>query len=99
MSAPAASPAAAPDAALVLATHNAGKLTELRAILEPLAPDLDPRSIISAASLGVPEPVEDGLTFAANAEIKACCHSKYPVSRSGTIFFISLYYTGMWNYS
>ena len=72
MSAPAASPAAAPDAALVLATHNAGKLTELRAILEPLAPDLDPRSIISAASLGVPEPVEDGLTFAANAEIKAC---------------------------
>ena len=72
MSAPAASPAAAPDAALVLATHNAGKLTELRVILEPLAPDLDPRSIISAASLGVPEPVEDGLTFAANAEIKAC---------------------------
>ena len=74
MSAPAASsPAAAPDAAaLVLATHNAGKLTELRAILEPLAPDLDPRSIISAASLGIPEPVEDGLTFAANAEIKAC---------------------------
>ena len=74
MSAPAASsPAAAPDAAaLVLATHNAEKLTELRVILEPLAPDLDPRSIISAASLGVPEPVEDGLTFAANAEIKAC---------------------------
>ena len=72
MSAPAASPAAAPDAALVLATHNAGKLTELRAILAPLVPDLDPRSIISAASLGVPEPVEDGLTFAANAEIKAC---------------------------
>ena len=63
----------APDgAALVLATHNPGKLAELQAVLAPLVPDLDPRSIISAASLGVPEPVEDGLTFAANAEIKAC---------------------------
>ena len=56
----------APDgAALVLATHNPGKLAELQAVLAPLVPDLDPRSIISAASLGVPEPVEDGLTFAA----------------------------------
>ena len=62
----------APDgAALVLATHNPGKLAELRAVLAPLAPGLDPRSIISAASLGAPEPVEDGLSFAANAEIKA----------------------------
>ena len=60
------------EAVLVLATHNPGKLAELQAILAPLVPDLDPRSIISAASLGVPEPVEDGLTFAANAEIKAC---------------------------
>ena len=64
--------ATVPDgAALVLATHNLGKLAELRAILAPLAPGLDPRSIISAASLGAPEPVEDGLSFAANAEIKA----------------------------
>ena len=73
MSAPAASPAAAPnEAVLVLATHNPGKLAELQAILAPLVPDLDSQAIISAASLGVPEPVEDGLTFAANAEIKAC---------------------------
>ena len=64
--------ATVPDgAALVLATHNLGKLAELRAILAPLAPGLDPRSIVSAASLGAPEPVEDGLSFAANAEIKA----------------------------
>ena len=64
--------ATAPDrAALVLATHNLGKLAELQAILAPLAPGLDPRSIVSAASLGAPEPVEDGLSFAANAEIKA----------------------------
>ncbi|WP_172121065.1 non-canonical purine NTP pyrophosphatase [Actinomyces faecalis] len=58
-------------ARLVLATHNPGKLSELRAILTPLVPGLDPEQIISAAALDVPEPVEDGLTFAANAEIKA----------------------------
>ena len=61
-----------PDGArLVLATHNAGKLAELRQILEPLVPGLDPGSIISAASLEVAEPVEDGLSFADNALIKA----------------------------
>ena len=61
-----------PDGArLVLATHNAGKLAELRQILEPLVPGLDPDSIISAASLEVTEPVEDGLSFADNALIKA----------------------------
>lgn len=61
-----------PDGArLVLATHNPGKLAELRAILTPLVPGLDPESIISAATLGAPEPVEDGLTFAENALIKA----------------------------
>ena len=61
-----------PDGArLVLATHNAGKLAELKQILEPLVPGLDPGSIISAASLEVAEPVEDGLTFADNALLKA----------------------------
>ena len=60
------------EAVLVLATHNPGKLAELQAILAPLVPDLDSQAIISAASPGVPEPVEDGLTFAAHAEIKAC---------------------------
>ena len=61
----------ADGARLVLATHNAGKLAELRQILEPLVPRLDPGSIISAASLEVTEPVEDGLSFADNALIKA----------------------------
>ena len=61
-----------PDGArLVLATHNAGKLAELRQILAPLVPGLVPGSIISAASLKAPEPVEDGLSFADNALIKA----------------------------
>lgn len=58
---------------LVLATHNEHKVTELRAIL------LDPsvglplvaEQIVGAASFGVPEPVEDGVTFAQNALIKA----------------------------
>ena len=58
-------------ARLVLATHNAGKLAELRQILEPLVPGLDPGAVISAASLKVPEPVEDGLSFTDNALVKA----------------------------
>lgn len=65
------SPTAPPGARLVLATHNRGKLAELRAILTPLVPGLAPEQIISAADLQAPEPLEDGLSFAANAEIKA----------------------------
>ncbi|WP_159625860.1 MULTISPECIES: RdgB/HAM1 family non-canonical purine NTP pyrophosphatase [unclassified Actinomyces] len=62
----------APDGALlVLATHNAGKLAELREILAPLVPGLAPGAIISAAELSAPEPVEDGLSFAENSLIKA----------------------------
>lgn len=64
-------PAVPANARLVLATHNPGKLRELREVLAPLVPGLDPTAIISAAELAVPEPVEDGLTFAANAQIKA----------------------------
>jgi XTP/dITP diphosphohydrolase len=54
--------------ALVLATHNRHKLVELRAILDPHLPGLD---IATSADLGVPDPVEDGVTFAENALIKA----------------------------
>jgi XTP/dITP diphosphohydrolase len=56
---------------LVLATHNAHKVGELRAILAPVLPGLDPESIVGARDVGAPEPVEDGLTFAENALIKA----------------------------
>lgn len=66
-----APPAAPPGARLVLATRNPGKLAELRAILAPLVPGLAPEAIISAAALDAPAPVENGLTFAANARIKA----------------------------
>lgn len=58
---------------LVLATHNAHKVGELRAIL--LAPELglplEGEQIVGASQFGVPEPKEDGVTFEANALIKA----------------------------
>jgi len=60
-------------ARLVLATHNAHKLDELRDILcgPHGVPGLAPEEIVSAADLATPEPVEDGVTFAENALIKA----------------------------
>jgi len=56
---------------LVLATHNAHKVGELRAILAPLLPDLAPDAVVGARDVGAPEPVEDGVTFEENALIKA----------------------------
>jgi len=56
---------------LVLATHNRHKLAELRAILGPAIPGLDLDCVVGAPDLGADEPVEDGLTFDANALIKA----------------------------
>ena len=50
---------------LVLASHNQGKLAELRAILEPMVAELE------LISYDGPEPVEDGVSFAENALIKA----------------------------
>ena len=56
---------------LVLATHNRHKVVELRAILGPVMPWLDPALVVGAVDLHAPEPVEDGVTFAENALIKA----------------------------
>ena len=56
---------------LVLATHNVHKVLELRAILSPRLSGLDVSSIVGARDVGAAEPVEDGLTFAANALLKA----------------------------
>ncbi|GCD22081.1 RdgB/HAM1 family non-canonical purine NTP pyrophosphatase [Cellulomonas algicola] len=58
-------------ARLVLATHNAHKIGELRAILSPSLPGLDPAAVVGAGDVGAPEPVEDGVTFAENALLKA----------------------------
>jgi XTP/dITP diphosphohydrolase len=51
---------------LVIASHNAGKIREIRALLEPFG--IDP---VSAGNLGLPEPEETGTTFAENALLKA----------------------------
>ena len=51
---------------LVIASHNEGKVREIRALLAPYG--IEP---ISAASLDIPEPEETGTSFAANAELKA----------------------------
>ena len=56
---------------LVLATHNAHKLREVRAILAATIPGFDPDDVVSAPDLGADEPVEDGVTFAENALLKA----------------------------
>jgi XTP/dITP diphosphohydrolase len=51
---------------LVAATHNNGKLRELRELLAPYAVDL-----VSAGALGLAEPEETGTTFVDNAALKA----------------------------
>lgn len=51
---------------LVLASHNPGKLREIRDLLQPLGIE-----VVSAGDLGLPEPVEDAPDFVGNARIKA----------------------------
>lgn len=55
-----------PGGRLVVATHNAGKLEEIAALLAPF--DVTP---VSAGTLGLPEPEETETTFVGNARIKA----------------------------
>ena len=51
---------------LVIATHNPGKLAEMRDLLAPYGIDA-----VSAGELGLAEPEETGTSFGANARIKA----------------------------
>ena len=52
---------------LVVATHNEGKLVEIRRILEEdLGADAAQVELVSAGSLGLPDPVETGVTFQEN---------------------------------
>lgn len=51
---------------LVIASHNQGKVREIRDLLAPFG--IDP---VSAGELGLPEPAETGTNFAENALIKA----------------------------
>ena len=51
---------------LVIASHNAGKIVEIAALLAPYRVDA-----VGAAELNLAEPEETGLTFEANAALKA----------------------------
>ena len=51
---------------LVIASHNQGKVREIRALLKPYG--IEP---VSAGDLDLPEPEETGTTFAENALLKA----------------------------
>src|SRR5210317_683646 len=59
---------------LVIATHNAGKLREIGALLAPFGV-----TVVSAGELGLDEPEETEDTFAGNARIKA----HYAASETG----------------
>jgi XTP/dITP diphosphohydrolase len=56
---------------LVIATHNPGKLAEMRELLA-----LYGVKAVSAGELGLPEPQETGDTFHANARLKALAAAK-----------------------
>lgn len=51
---------------LLVATHNAGKLAEMRALLAPFGVE-----VVGAADMGLAEPVETEDNFVGNARIKA----------------------------
>ncbi|HEY4114994.1 MAG TPA: RdgB/HAM1 family non-canonical purine NTP pyrophosphatase [Rhizomicrobium sp.] len=56
----------APGSTVVVASHNPGKVREIVDLLAPFG-----FVVKSAAELDLPEPEETGMTFAANAELKA----------------------------
>ena len=56
---------------IIIASHNPGKVREIRKLLEPFCV-----KVISAGELGLPEPVEDGTTFTENSVIKAMSSAK-----------------------
>src|SRR5262249_25380577 len=56
---------------IVIATHNSGKLEEMRELLAPFGVEA-----VSAGDLGLPAPAETGHMFAENAAIKARAAAK-----------------------
>ena len=60
------------DLTIVVATHNEGKLAEMRQILEEcLGERAAGVRLVSAGSMNLPDPVEDGVTFEENSLLKA----------------------------
>jgi len=64
-------PASSDVCRLIIATHNPGKLVEMRELLAPYGVDAT-----SAGELGLPEPDETGMSFRDNARIKAQAAAK-----------------------
>lgn len=60
-----------PPGRLVLASHNDGKLRELRALLAPRG-----FAVVSAGELALAEPAETGTSFEENAAIKALASAR-----------------------
>ena len=60
-----------PNARLVVASHNAGKVAEIIELVAPFG-----LKISTAAQLALPEPEETGASFLANAELKAVAAAK-----------------------
>ncbi|MSO72131.1 MAG: RdgB/HAM1 family non-canonical purine NTP pyrophosphatase [Rhodospirillaceae bacterium] len=56
---------------LVVASHNLGKVREIRELLAPFAAE-----VVSALDLNLAEPEETGDTFVTNAELKALAAAK-----------------------
>lgn len=57
---------------LVLATHNQGKLRELRELLRGQLPGIDvDTQVVDAGAVGAPDVAETGVTFAENSLLKA----------------------------
>ncbi len=56
---------------VIIASHNPGKVREMRAILAPFK-----LKLVAAEEMELEEPTEDGDTFAANAKIKAASASR-----------------------
>jgi XTP/dITP diphosphohydrolase len=56
---------------LVIATHNPGKLREMRELLAPYGVEA-----VAAGDLGLGEPEETGVSFAENAHLKAAAAAK-----------------------
>ncbi|WP_125609957.1 RdgB/HAM1 family non-canonical purine NTP pyrophosphatase [Specibacter cremeus] len=63
---------------LVLATHNQGKLRELRDLLRGQVPGLDvDTDVVDAGALGAPDVLETGITFAENSRLKAAAVARF----------------------
>lgn len=61
-----------PAPKLVLATHNQGKLRELRELLRDQVPGLDvDTDVVDAGALNAPDVAETAVTFAGNSRLKA----------------------------